>query len=168
MPHNSGDYSEYLRRQVEAMRAEYMRRAGVFAAKVLEVAINNSPVDTGRLRQGWHLTVGAPSSAESGGDKSALNEAQGAAAKATLGDVFWIQNNVPYAHVIEFGLYVPKDPGPTKWGHIRNRRVRDHLRKGDPVTLVRGGFHVSAPEGMLADAVQQVVSAAESGVLWET
>lgn len=155
MPSNARAFAEHLRRNVRsAPREAFERRFREFGFKVLEGAINNSPVNEGRLRGGWHLTIGAPAGAEiqSGSSPSAVIAAGEAVLnKLNLGDTLWIQNNVPYATVWEYGLFVPKDPGPSKATHVPKSR----RRTVEGLVLVRGGFHVSAPHGMLADAVQQ-------------
>lgn len=155
MPSNAKAFAAHLRKNVRhAPRQAFVRRFREFGFKVLEGSINNSPVNEGQLRGGWHLTIGAPShvDAQSGSSSGAVMAAgESVLNQLQVGDVLWIQNNVPHGPVIEFGLYVPKDPGPSKATHVQ--KSRRHTVAG--IVLVRGGFHVSAPHGMLADAVQQ-------------
>lgn len=158
-------YAEWIRAQGRDLPEKvFMPRFRMVAFKVLEVAIQNTPVDRGRLRNGWHLTIGTPSGEDRGkeGDPTALSEGQGVIAKAKFGESLWIQNNVPYAAVYEYGLFQPKDPGVTDWGHLP-KTAREKMRKAEPVVLIRGGFHVSAPDGMLADAVQVVATEMAAG-----
>lgn len=164
------EYARWLRKQGADLPAAvampvFRRRA----FRILQLAVQNSPVNFGTLRRGWHLTIGAASKQDIEAGKSdagVLQKAQQLLAKVQLGEGVWIQNNVPYAGVYERGLFDPPNPGATDWGHITNKRVRQHLRKTRPNTvLIEGGFHVRAPRGMLADAVQQVAELAKAGQL---
>jgi hypothetical protein len=155
MPSNAKEFAAHLRRTVRhAPREAFLRNFREFGFKVLEGSINNSPVNEGQLRGGWHLTIGTPSQADTQSGTSAsavLTAGEGVLNRLQVGDVLWIQNNVPHAPVWEYGLFVPKDPGPSKATHVPKSR----RKTVEGVVLVRGGFHVSAPNGMLADAVQQ-------------
>lgn len=70
----------------------------------LRGVIEKTPVDTGRLRGGWLLTVNQPSEAQSGAVAAALT--------MQLGDVVYIQNNV------EYGVFV--DSGPLKYSQFKS------------------------------------------------
>ncbi len=163
MPSNAKEYAATLRQQAADLAEKViMPRFRMYAFKVLEVAIQNSPVNFGALRNGWHLTIGTPSGADQKGGANvgeSLQNGLGTLAQVKLGDRVWIQNNVPYARVYEDGLFVPKDPGPSKATHVPENR-RDTV-KG--VTLIEGGFHVSAPQGMLADALQEAAKTWNDG-----
>jgi len=144
------EYAKQLRKEArELPRRIFDPWFREIAFKILELATAATPVDTGRARNGWHVTIGSRSGADQQGGKSiegVLQKGKRAIDKATLGDVIWIQNNVPYIRVLEFGLFVPPDPGPSK-----DRRKGRFGR-----ILVRGGYSVQAPTGMLGDAVQAV------------
>lgn len=159
------EYAAYLRKQAKAIpEAVVMPVFRRRAFKVLELTIQNTPVNFGHLRNGWHLTIGAPSGENREGGKTragVLAAGKSLIDKVRFGEGIWIQNNVPYARVYEDGLFQPPDPGPSKATHVpksRRKRVAG-------TTLISGGFHVSAPNGMLADAVQQVAELARSGAL---
>ena len=159
------EYAAYLRKRAkeipEAVVMPVFRRR---TFKVFELAIQNSPVNLGHLRNGWHLTIGAPSGEDREGGKSksgSLQAAKSLLAKVQFGQGIWIQNNVPYAYVYEYGLFEPKDPGPSKATHVpksRRKRVAG-------TTLIEGGYSRSAPNGMLADAVQQTAELVRLGQL---
>ena len=155
MPSNARDFAEHLRRNVRsAPRQEFVRRFREFGFKVLEGSINNSPVNEGQLRGGWHLTIGTPAGGEVPNGSSAgavLAAGQSVLNKLDSGDTLRRQNTLRPGPVWEYGLFVPKDPGPSKATHVPKSR----RKTVEGVVLVRGGFHVSAPNGMLADAVQQ-------------
>lgn len=178
MPSNAKAYATWLRRQGKQIPERvYMPRFRRFAFKVLEVALQNTPVNTGRLRNGWHVTIGTPTGHDVTGvaagpvEEGSRGGAPSVAAvlqtgkriidSTEFGQSIWIQNNVPYARVIEDGLYVPENPGPSKALHVpksRRKRVAGTV-------LVQGGYHVSAPRGMLADAAQTAREAWQSGAL---
>lgn len=159
------EYAAYLRKQAQVIpEAVVMPAFRRRAFKVLELAIQNTPVNFGNLRNGWHLTIATPSKEDREAGKTAsgvLQAGKRVIDKAKFGEGIWIQNNVPYAYVYEDGLFEPKNPGPSKATHVpksRRKRVAGN-------TLISGGYHVSAPNGMLADAVQQVAELARAGQL---
>jgi hypothetical protein len=70
--------------------------------------IQMSPVDTGRFRNNWYLSIGySPNVAtNTGADKSgsaALTRIANGLGSAKLGDLIWITNNLPYATRLEYG-----------------------------------------------------------------
>ena len=78
--------------------------------------IQKTPVsDTkgGRLRANWQASINSPAVGEvlskDPTGQNALMSADSAIKNAT-GNVFWLTNNLPYAAVVEFGLY--KGSGP--------------------------------------------------------
>ena len=109
--------------------------------------IQDTPVDSGRLRANWLVSFNTPIDAE-----LKLEDKEGTAtiakAKALIGGskvplVYWIQNNLPYANVVEFGLY----PNPVKFGSRTKQAA-----KGSPVkyqVLSMNGFSAKAPQGMV-------------------
>lgn len=162
---NAKQYATWLRKQAQviperAAMPVFRRRA----FKVLELAVGLTPVNTGALRNGWHLTIGTPSGENRESGKSpagVLRAGESVINKVRFGEGIWIQNNMPHARVYEDGLFQPPDPGPSKALHVpksRRKRVAGTV-------LIRGGFHVNAPNGMLADAVQQVAELARVGAL---
>jgi hypothetical protein len=162
---NWRDYAKHLRKQgreIPAAVAMPVFRRRVF--RVLQVAVQNSPVNFGTLRRGWHLTIDAPSGqqVEAGkSDAGVLQAAERVLAKLKFGEGVWIQNNEPHAAVYEFGGFIPPNPGPSKATHVpKSRRDRVAGR-----VLIQGGFHVVAPNGMLRDAVDQAAAAARAGTL---
>ena len=71
----------------------------------------DTPKDTGRLRNNWFPSVnsGSNETTESTSDQVM---ARVEALRFKLGDTLYLTNNLPYAEVIEFGLY----PNPPKNG----------------------------------------------------
>lgn len=98
------------------------------AIKWFSSTVMGTPVDTGRLRGNWQMTLGAPAQ----GVTNLLDKA-GTIVTATIaqkvggvGKVNYLVNNMPYAEVAEYGGW----NGPT-----------------DKVT--ESGFSTQAPEGMV-------------------
>lgn len=133
------------------------------AFETLKRSVKRTPVDTGRARGGWHVTIGMPSSSSpSGKDPAGGNTVNAGHAKILTSkpfQVIWISNNVEYIRILEEGGFVPSDPGPSKTGGSASKAGRK-ARKGK--TLVKGGFSVQAPEGMLGVTLHEL---ATSGVI---
>ena len=150
--------------------------------------IKATPVDTGRLRGNWQTSVGSPAigtverldpTPQGSGGGAAIAEVR--ANMGGAGKVTWLTNNLPYASVVEFGLY----PNPVKRGTLINRgakvgslgltgfsgniSLRQSLalssRTREPAVYeIRsaGGYSRQAPQGMVRTnmaRVQQIVSA---------
>lgn len=101
---------------------------------VFDGVVKGTPVDRGRARGNWQISVGDPLDSEAAWSPSfstAVGKAQIDAAPAFSN--LWITNNVPYILVLEFGLFEPPNPGPSK-DPRRGRRV-----------LVVDGFSTQAP-----------------------
>lgn len=69
--------------------------------------IERSPVDTGRFRANWQLSIGHPAVTDvSSNDKSGARAKRNAAQTINttkIGRVFYLTNNLPYAEMLEFG-----------------------------------------------------------------
>ena len=91
---------------------------GVYFAG-LSAMIKQTPVDEGRARNNWFLTVGSPSN--SGGRN---NDKSGSGSEASLMSMpkyvlnkkIWFSNNLPYIGVLEYGGY----PNPSKGTKTEN------------------------------------------------
>ena len=128
------------------------------AMDLLRGVVMKTPVDTGRARGNWQVTTGttAPTS-ELGQSKGAGgSKDKGGGHTVSKGQkkidlckpygVIYLTNNVPYIGVLEFGGFVPKDPGPSK-----------DKRKGRlGRTLVKGGYSVQAPKGMVRITLAEI------------
>ena len=109
--------------------------------------IIQTPPDTGRLRGNWQSSINQAKLAQldtkqQGANGAASDEAQKTIAQFELGDIFFFTNNLPYARVVEFGLY----PNPPK--------------KGTGKTV--GGFSKLAPQGMVRPYFRALVRALQS------
>jgi len=146
MPTNAATFAASVRTEGKAlpMRAFVPYRAKI-VREILQGVVLQTPVDTGRARNGWHLTIGAPSGG-SVQSTDALAAGLQVLADAKGADTIILQNNEAHTRVLEYGLFDPADPGPSKDPRPdRTGRV-----------LVRGGFSTQAPVGMLGDTVQRV------------
>lgn len=132
--------------------AKLLSKAGKNAEKVVrKVALDlqtsvayKTPVDDGRLRGNWQLSVGEPASGELGKEganqsglvNSTLAKGRTQANAYQSGQTIWIVNNLPYAAVVEYGQF-GKPPGSAN----------------GPKTA--GGFSTQAPKGMRDLTVQE-------------
>ena len=80
-------------------------RKGV-TIKLFSAVIRDTPVDTGRLRANWQLTVGSPATGtlnEEAPNKAGLSIQEAQAVNQTDGDTpIFLANNLPYAAGIEY------------------------------------------------------------------
>ena len=67
--------------------------------------IKDTPVDTGRLRSNWMPSIGSASSAqiEATSEADAIGKLSGTVSSLSLGQTFYLTNNLPYAAAIEYG-----------------------------------------------------------------
>ena len=110
--------------------------------------IIRTPVDTGRLRGNWQFGTGTiptgqledkdPASGLGGKTESAI---WNAIADAKAGTIHYIVNNLPYARVIEYGMY----PNPPK-GALVSYGLKATTTHADKVS---GGYSTQAPAGMV-------------------
>lgn len=95
--------------------------------------IKDTPVDTGRLKNNWYASnrrVGTRTNKSTDpSGKNSLARVDKALARLKTGQRFHFFNNLPYARVVEFGMY----PNPPK----------------NPTGKTVNGFSKQAPSGML-------------------
>lgn len=135
----------------------------VIGLQMLTGCVLKTPVDEGRARGNWQVSFGSPKEGivsvpdkpnESGDPANGTAPGQNAITKGASAftsqkvpfGVFWIVNNLPYILVLDQGGFVPKDPGPSK--------DRRKFRKGK--VLVKGGFSVQAPNGMVDRTIEEI------------
>ena len=107
------------------LRSELDDIAQEVSMLVLEECITRSPVDTGRFRGNWIVSLRNPDDDESF-SSSPLQRGSAVLDRGFAGRMkpkeIYIQNNLPYAGVIDDGLY-PKPPkkrdGKTKNGYSK-------------------------------------------------
>lgn len=118
------------------------------AVALMRELVARSPVDTGEFRQGWHMTSGAPSGKNTRTPDPVGDVLSQLGDTLAWAEVLFFQNNVPHARILEFGLFQPPNPGPSK-----DPRPG---RKGR--VLVRGGYSTQAPNGIIGDAVAAIAN----------
>lgn len=98
--------------------------------------IAKSPVDTGRLRGNWNVSLNLTDTVEYSSDRSgSMAIARGIAELFSFkaGDSIYITNNLPYVAKLEFGLY------------------------GDGAKTI-GGFSTQAPQGFIRITHKEVAN----------
>jgi hypothetical protein len=83
-------------------RMDTVVRRAVFT--LFQKVVLRSPVDTGRFRANWNVTLGAPDYATS--DNTASSRGVTEATKVLgwrAGGVYWMANGLPYAQRLEYG-----------------------------------------------------------------
>jgi len=90
-----------------------------------------SPVDTGRFRANWNVSVNSVDTATSQStDKNRANTEVAKVLELPVGGVYFLSNSLPYAQVLEYGLY----PNPPK--HPTGKTVNGYSRQA-PAGFVR-------------------------------
>ncbi len=129
---------------------------------VLRGVVKTSPVDSGRFRGNWQVSVGAPTVGpierlDKGGDATIAVESQNIGG---AGSITWIVNNVPYAEVIEYGGY-PNPPKRGTWvrgklGRLRKDGTRRKNGAGHYEINSAGGYSKQAPAGVVRITMARV------------
>ena len=118
------DLNEYAKKK--EVEIKNVRKAYAFA--LYSSIVKKTPVDTGRARGNWNITVGHDSFVESANTTQKFKSAD--QVPEPKGDeTIYISNNLPYITKLEYGGY----PNPPK--------------KGNGKTI--NGYSRQAPEGMV-------------------
>jgi hypothetical protein len=94
-----GTFSLQLRQFAEKAAENADEAIKNVALDVFQRVVVRSPVDTGRFRANWRLSVGAQDLTTS---ESVVGQAPTLPDKVA-GSVLWISNNLPYARPLEYG-----------------------------------------------------------------
>lgn len=105
---------------------------------ILAGVVPKTPVDEGKARGGWQVTIATPAT-EKKQSSNPISDGERALAGLKPYGLVWITNNEEHIAVLEFGLFTPPDPGPSK-DPRPGRRGK---------ILVSGGFSTQAPQGMV-------------------
>lgn len=139
--HNRAGFAAQIRKFVEKSELNMDQTLRKTLIAVGDRLLEKTPVDTGRLSGNWQFGVDEiPGTivevTGASGDGQAVKEAAAEQLRSTinsydlkLGSVFYLINNLPYAPVVEYGLY----PNPPKGGAGKTS----------------GGYSTQAPEGMV-------------------
>ncbi len=171
----NADLEDFSKREIPAAARRFVL-AIVF--EVINRVILRTPVETGRLRGAWIMSIGsdpstAPTTITTGRDviAAARSVAQSAATPYSL---YVFGNNVVYAEVVDQGGFVPANPENSPKANARRaaqrssnakRRARaiDAAARGigrrgadAGVPLVSGGYSLQAPRGMVTISLEEV------------
>lgn len=134
--------------------------------EALKGVVFMTPVDTGRARGNWQVSIGEPassipfnpgrnrkgrfvSSSKLSGEQAAsfaIQAGEQVVAQIPPFSLVWISNNVEYILVLEFGLFDPANPGPSE----------DPRSDREGKVLVSGGFSIQAPHGMVGVTIARL------------
>lgn len=132
--------NEFIRELVPSQVKKVVTAVGLEA---LNRVVKRTPVDTGRARGNWQVGVNSrPTGSLKREDKSGSKTIAAGATRIRVASPYctiYIVNNLDYVRVLEYGLFVPPNPGPT----------RDTRRGRKGRILVRDGYSVQAPKGMV-------------------
>lgn len=108
------DFLDVINRWVEETETKVDDVLQTIAIKIGEMVVTLSPVDTGRFRGNWQMSIDSPASSSllrTDQDGHATIAAIASVANSfTAGQMAYIQNHVLYGNDIEYGLY----NGPTE------------------------------------------------------
>ena len=127
------DLTEYAKKK--NVEIKKVRKAYAFA--LYSSIVKKTPVDTGRARGNWNVSVGQPDTTVS---EKKLKQPM---AKSSMPDVngdesIFISNNLPYITTLEYGGY----PDPVKKGTWNKKKKQYEIRS-------QGGYSKHAPAGMV-------------------
>lgn len=125
MAHWTIDISKYAEKKGKEIKD--IRRAYAFA--LYASIVKKTPVDTGRARGNWNISVGKVDSSTDDNRKGIRYKGTGDVPNPNGDESIFISNNLPYIETLEYGGY----PNPPKGG------------KGKTVN----GFSKQAPNGMV-------------------
>lgn len=123
-------FSVPLAQLAEKLKADVNLVVQKTTVQVFSAVVQKTPVDSGRARANWNISRGAPDATTTESTDQARGQAEANKALGIpAGGVVFLSNGLPYARVLEYGLY----PNPPK--------------KGTGKTA--GGFSRQAPAGMV-------------------
>lgn len=138
--------------------------------EALSKIVMRSPVDTGRFRGAWQVTLGSPATTETGARDPAggatIENGQRVILEAPPFPFLIIANPVPYGPVLEFGGYDPPNPLDTPEAMKKRARGRTPAQRADAqrllgnegATKVAGGFTKQAPQGVVGITFTELVA----------
>lgn len=113
----------------------------------LRLLVVGTPVDLGNARANWQVTIGGPASGVlTGEDREGgrtIAKGFGKVSNLVPFQVVYITNNVEYIEVLDQGLFVPTDPGPSS----------DSRPGREGRVLVSSGYSTQAPAGIIDPAL---------------
>lgn len=172
-PLNAAAFAKAVTESIATVPRELVTQvAAKLALLALTRVVERTPVDTGRLRGAWQVTIGQPASTETGSrdprGESTVQNGQKTILEAPPFAKTIIANPVPYAQLIEFGQFEPPSPENTPEanaararGRTPAQRANARLLLGDEgAPLVSAGFALQAPQGMVGITFGELVEEA--------
>ena len=128
-------FEDVINRWVEEVEDDVKSILQTLTFKIGGEVVRLSPVDTGRFKGNWQLTIGAPATSsllrydETGG--IVLSDMQRVVRTLTPGQVAYIQNTVEYGYDLEYGSSQQAPDGmvritEAKFAILVNEAVRLH------------------------------------------
>lgn len=125
---------------------QYARKRNVEIKEVLKAyafalytsIVKKTPVDTGRARGNWNISVGKVDSSTDDNRKGIRYKGTGDVPNPNGDESIFISNNLPYIETLEYGGY----PDPVKKGTWNKKKKRYEIRSV-------GGYSKQAPNGMV-------------------
>lgn len=144
---NSTQFEANLEAQAAVIVDNNEKRIKNILRKLVRDVVNDTPVDTGVLKNNWYANTGSPprrkNSRPDPSGQGSIQRANKTIDRMDLNKTFYLGNNLPYAGVVEFGLY----PNPPK----------------NPTGKTVNGFSKQAPSGMLRINVQKAINRIRAG-----
>lgn len=144
-----GSLGDLVKQRVDQTKQDLEKTLTGSIFELTRRVVRKSPVDTGRFRSNWLASTRMPKSYyvfdESTDEKQIASRALPEITKAIrTGQSYFLVNNLPYARVIEYGLY----KNPVKRG-TKNRKTGVYEIRSS------GGFSRQAPAGVVRITVKE-------------
>jgi len=122
--------------------------------QILSGVVEATPVDTGRARANWQVSVGSSNPLVVDTiTPDVVGREMAVIATLKAGKPVYIFNNVPYILVLEYGQY----PNPPKRGtYLRTGQTKGAFTGPGWFQFSEGGYSSQAPGGMARITVQRV------------
>lgn len=120
---------------VRRKKKKVSRMQRTFAFHIWAKIVERTPVDTGRARANWNLSMRSPDKTL---DKHQNVSMENVPEPKDDKDEFFITNNLPYISTLEYGGY----PDPVQRGSY-DKKTKSYVKKSDQ------GYSRQAPHGMV-------------------
>lgn len=144
-----GNLGDLVRQRVEQTKQNLEKTVTASIFELTQRVVKRSPVDTGRFRANWLPSARMPRKQIIYDEIKDFNQVANRALPEIIkavrsGQSFFLVNNLPYAKVIEYGLY----PNPVKLG-TKNPKTKVYEIRST------GGFSKQAPSGVVRITVRE-------------
>lgn len=143
------NFNKNLRFWINSSEEKGIAFQGRKLMRSVRLIIANTPRDTGRTRGEWQVSAYFPKRGLIGRIRpqyAVIEEAREVVRSLKLGARTYVVNNMPHIQVLEHGLFIPRNPGPSK-----DRRKHRFGR-----VWVINGFSVQAPRGIVKPVLEQI------------